>query len=112
MSDAFLASTAISTQHEDTAPKLRRMLNEAQVLEAVPVSPVTLWRMVKQKRFPRPTFISPNKKFWWLDEVVAWQREVDGRRRGRRQHPKGGKNAAKEAASAAKAKTATESETA
>ena len=37
--------------------------------------------------FPRGTFISPNKKIWWADEVVTWQREVDGRRRGRRQHP-------------------------
>ena len=30
----------------------RRMLTEKQVLEIVPVSPVTLWRMEKKGRFP------------------------------------------------------------
>jgi prophage regulatory protein len=87
MSDAFLTSTAISTQHEDTAPKLRRMLNLEQVLAIVPVSKVSLWRMQRDGRFPRGTFISPNRQIWFEDEVVAWQREVDGRRRGRRHHP-------------------------
>jgi predicted DNA-binding transcriptional regulator AlpA len=94
------------SETDDGAPDktgLRCMLNEKQVLDIVPVSPVTLWRMVKQKRFPRPSFISPNKKFWWADEIIAWQREVDGRRRGRRKHPEGGKRAAKEAARAADA---------
>jgi predicted DNA-binding transcriptional regulator AlpA len=66
---------------------LRRMLNEKQVLDIVPVSPVTLWRMERDGRFPRGTFISPNKKIWWADEIAAWQREVDGRRRGRQHHP-------------------------
>jgi prophage regulatory protein len=78
------------TEIEDRAPDtsgLRRMLSIEQVLEIVPVSQVTLWRMEKARRFPRGTFISPNKKIWWLDEVIAWQREVDGRRRGRRHHP-------------------------
>jgi prophage regulatory protein len=65
----------------------RRMLNQEQVLAIVPVSPVTLWRMEKAGLFPRGTFISPNKKIWFSDEVIAWQREVDGRRRGRRHHP-------------------------
>jgi prophage regulatory protein len=76
-------------EKEDATDKtaLRRMLNEKQVLEIVPVSPVTLWRMERDGRFPRGTFISPNKKIWWADEVAAWQREVDGRRRGRRHHP-------------------------
>ena len=65
----------------------RRMLNEKQVLEIVPVSPVTLWRMERDGRFPRGTFISPNKKIWWADEIQKWQSEVDGRGRGRRHHP-------------------------
>jgi prophage regulatory protein len=75
---------------DDSAPDksgLRRMLSEKQVLEIVPVSPVTLWRMEKKKLFPRGTFISPNKKIWYEDEVIAWQSEVNGRRRGRRHHP-------------------------
>jgi predicted DNA-binding transcriptional regulator AlpA len=76
---------------EDGAPgKLgpRRMLTEKQVLQIVPVSPVTLWRMVKRGEFPQPIFISPNKKFWFEDVVVAWQCELDERgSRGRRLRP-------------------------
>jgi predicted DNA-binding transcriptional regulator AlpA len=80
---------------DDRAPDntgLRRMLTEAQVLEVVPVSAVTLWRMERDGRFPRGTFISPNKKIWWADEIAAWQREVDGRGRGRRHHSTGSKS--------------------
>jgi predicted DNA-binding transcriptional regulator AlpA len=58
------------------------MLNQEQVLEIVPVSPVTLWRMEKAGRFPRSTYISPNRRVWFADEVIAWQREIDGRARG------------------------------
>ena len=75
---------------EDGAPAktgLRRMLSEAQVLAIVPVSPTTLWRMEKKKLFPKGTFISPNKKIWYEDEVIRWQQEINGRGRGRRQHP-------------------------
>jgi prophage regulatory protein len=66
---------------------LRRMLSQEEVLHAVPISAVTLWRMEKRGEFPKGTFISPNKKIWWADEVIAWQAEVDGRGRGRRHHP-------------------------
>jgi predicted DNA-binding transcriptional regulator AlpA len=66
----------------------RRMLNEAQVLAIVPVSSVTLWRMEKAGRFPRSTYISPNRKIWYEDEIIAWQNEIIGRGRGSRHHPK------------------------
>jgi predicted DNA-binding transcriptional regulator AlpA len=70
----------------------RRMLNERQVLQLIPVSSVTLWRMEKRGQFPRGTFISPNKKIWFEDEVVRWQDEINGRGRGRRNHPSGSKS--------------------
>jgi len=72
----------------------RRMLNEKQVLEIVPVGRTTLYRMEKAGRFPRSTYISPNRRVWFEDEIVAWQNAVDeynpnrgrgkgkGRRRG------------------------------
>jgi prophage regulatory protein len=66
---------------------LRRMLSEAQVLKIIPVSFVTLWRMVKRGEFPPPTFITPNKKVWYLDEIIKWQAEVEGCGRGRRNRP-------------------------
>jgi prophage regulatory protein len=68
----------------------RRMLNEAQVLTLIPVSRTTLYRMAKNGRFPKGTYISPNRRIWYEDEVVAWQNAVDefnpnrGRGKGRR----------------------------
>lgn len=77
-----------AAETEDVAKAgLRVMVSERQVLEVVPVSTVTLWRMVRKNTFPKPTFITPNKKVWYLDEIVAWQAEVNGRGRGRRQRP-------------------------
>jgi prophage regulatory protein len=68
----------------------RRMLSEKQVLEIVPVGRTTLYRMEKAGRFPRSTYISPNRRVWFEDEIVAWQNAVDqfnpnrGRGKGRR----------------------------
>jgi prophage regulatory protein len=57
----------------------RRMLNEKQVLEIVPVGRTTLYRMEKAGRFPRSTYISPNRRVWFEDQVIAWQAGVDER---------------------------------
>jgi prophage regulatory protein len=68
----------------------RRMLNEKQVLEIVPVGRTTLYWMKKAGRFPKSTYISPNRRVWFEDEIVAWQNAVDefnpkrGRGKGRR----------------------------
>ena len=81
-------------QNEDGAPEKpipRRMLNEKQVLEIVPVGRTTLYRMEKAGRFPKSTYISPNRRVWFEDEIIAWQNAVDeydprrGRGKGRRQ---------------------------
>jgi prophage regulatory protein len=74
---------------EDTNASARRMLNEAQVLEIIPVSRATLFRMAKTGRFPKPTFISPNRKVWFEAEIASRQNAVDeynpnrGRGKGR-----------------------------
>jgi prophage regulatory protein len=74
---------------EKTEP--RRMLNEKQILQIVPIGRTTLYRMEKAGRFPRSTYISPNRRVWFEDEIVAWQNAVDefdpnrGRGKGRRQ---------------------------
>jgi prophage regulatory protein len=75
---------------EDGAPVTsgpRRMLNEKQVLQIVPISSVTLWRMEKKGLFPKGSYISPNRKIWYEDEIIKWQTDVNGRGRGRRHHP-------------------------
>jgi prophage regulatory protein len=92
---AMVAAIQQETETEDRSPDTsvpRRMLCESQILEIVPVSRTTLFRMEKAGRFPRSTYISPNRRVWFLDEVVAWQNAVDefnparGRGKGRR-HP-------------------------
>jgi len=68
----------------------RRMLNEKQVLEIVPVSRTTLYRMENSGKFPCSTYVSPNRRFWFEDEIVAWQDTVDefnpNRGRGKGRH--------------------------
>jgi prophage regulatory protein len=61
----------------------RRMLNEKQVRQIVPVGRTTLYRMEKAGRFPKSTYISPNRRVWFADQIIAWQAEIDGRSRGR-----------------------------
>src|ERR1700746_489862 len=60
----------------------RRMLSEKQVLAIVAVGRSTLWRMEKAGNFPRSSYISTNRRVWFEDEVVRWQSEVNGRRKG------------------------------
>src|SRR5437762_14185678 len=74
-------------------PGPRRMLNEKQVLEIVPVGRTTLYRMEKAGRFPRSTYISPNRRVWFADEITKWQNAVDefnpNRGRGKGRRPRG-----------------------
>jgi predicted DNA-binding transcriptional regulator AlpA len=87
------AAKRVEAEMEDVAPDKsgpRRMLSEKQVLEIVPVGRTTLYRMERSGRFPRSTYISPNRRVWFEDEIIAWQKAVDefdpcrGRGKGRR----------------------------
>jgi predicted DNA-binding transcriptional regulator AlpA len=68
------------------------MLNEKQVLDIVPLSRTSIYRLEKAGKFPRSTYISANRRIWYEDEIIAWQRAVDefnpnrGRGKGRRRH--------------------------
>jgi prophage regulatory protein len=61
------------------------MLLEEQVLDIIPISKTTLWRLERAGKFPRSTYISPNKRIWYEDQIITWQNEVDERQphRGR-----------------------------
>jgi prophage regulatory protein len=67
------------------------MLNEKQLLDIVPLSRTSIYRLEKAGKFPRSTYISANRRIWYEDEIVAWQNAVDefdprrGRGKGRRQ---------------------------
>ena len=84
------AGTEVSAEPEvgtQDNSRLRRMLSEKEVLEEIPVSRTTLYRMEKAGKFPRSTYISANRRVWFEDEIIAWQNEVDEfnprRRRGK-----------------------------
>ena len=62
--------------------RARRMLDEKQVLLILRVGHATIWRMVKNGQFPKPTFVSPNRCFWFEDVILAWQNEIEGQGRG------------------------------
>lgn len=49
-----------------------QLMREAQVLELVPVSAATLWRMVRDGLFPKPRRISARAVGWLRSEVEAW----------------------------------------
>jgi prophage regulatory protein len=71
------------------------MLNEKQVLDVVPLSRTSIYRLEKAGKFPRSTYISANRRVWFEDEIIAWQNAVNefdpsrGRGKGRRCHGSG-----------------------
>jgi predicted DNA-binding transcriptional regulator AlpA len=88
-----MITAARQREAEDVASdksRPRPMLNEKQVLYIVPLSRTTLYRMEKAGRFPKSTYISPNRRVWYEDQIIARQRAVDefnpnrGRGKGRR----------------------------
>jgi prophage regulatory protein len=68
----------------------RKMLVEDQILDIIPVSRSTLWRMERAGTFPKATYISANRRCWFEDEIIEWQNTVNefqpnrGRGKGRR----------------------------
>jgi prophage regulatory protein len=76
---------AVTDQHEaeakngepDNEPRLRRMLSERQLLELVPISRTTLFRLMKAGKFPRGVYVSANRRIWFERDVVAWQEAIE-----------------------------------
>lgn len=64
-----------------TATTDRRILNHNAVLDRVPLSRTTLWRMERAGLFPIRIQISPNRVGWIEAEIDAWleERKSSGR---------------------------------
>lgn len=58
--------------------KLDRFLRERDVIAATSLSHATLWRAMKNGRFPRPVAISPGRVGWRESAIVAWQQDPSG----------------------------------
>ena len=65
----------------DTAA-LPRIVSRRAVAESLGTSVVTLWRMVRDGRFPKPFRVSPGRVGWCARTVRLWidkqQREIPG----------------------------------
>ena len=55
------------------------LLSTSDVQKIAPVSNVTLWRWVRDGKFPAPIQVAKNN-FWRSDEVGAWMDEMSLRR--------------------------------
>jgi predicted DNA-binding transcriptional regulator AlpA len=69
----FATGQAMTIDQAHRIEDVRRMLTLQQVLEIVPVSRMTLFRMERDGRFPPSYYVSGNRKAWFADEVAAWQ---------------------------------------
>jgi predicted DNA-binding transcriptional regulator AlpA len=59
----------------------RLMIGIDKVLEIIPLSRQTLYRMESAGKFPASTYMSANRRAWYVDEVVAWQKNLPAHRR-------------------------------
>ncbi|MET3308065.1 helix-turn-helix transcriptional regulator [Bradyrhizobium diazoefficiens] len=55
---------------------VREMLTAEQVLALIPISRTTLFRLERDKVFPKGEAVTPHRKLWFKDEVIAWQRDL------------------------------------
>jgi prophage regulatory protein len=76
MSDDKKPARGENEQEPQQRGEPRRMLTLAQVLEIVPVSRTTLFKMERNGTFPASHYISPNRRVWYADEVAQWQASV------------------------------------
>jgi predicted DNA-binding transcriptional regulator AlpA len=86
--------TADTESGRDTAREPRKMLSEDQVLDLLPFGRTTLYGLIKSGGFPRATYASANRRFWFAHQIADWQDTLSqgnphfnptrGRGRGRR----------------------------
>jgi predicted DNA-binding transcriptional regulator AlpA len=61
---------------DDKGETLRAMMTAEEIIERIPVSRAMLFRLEADGLFPQGQPITQNRKLWFRDEVVAWQRAL------------------------------------
>lgn len=56
-------------------PTIRKMVTAEDVLARIGISRTTLFRLERDGVFPKGIPITPHRKLWYEDEIVAWQRD-------------------------------------
>lgn len=62
----------MNVNDETTGAPVETFLREPQVLARVPVSPSTLWRWVREGKFPKPVKLGVMTSAWRASDVAAW----------------------------------------
>jgi prophage regulatory protein len=70
------AATAPPPQDDAPGEQPRTMLVVGDVLKIVPFSRSTLYRLERARRFPRSHPLGHKIRFWYADEITAWQRSL------------------------------------
>jgi prophage regulatory protein len=58
-----------------TVTSAKRVLSQQAVLQRLPVSRTTLWRLERSGLFPKRIQVSPNRVGWLEADVDAWIEE-------------------------------------
>jgi prophage regulatory protein len=61
---------------EPKSEAMREMLTAEQVLEMIPISRTTLFRLEQDELFPKGVPVTTHRKLWFRDEVIQWQRDL------------------------------------
>jgi prophage regulatory protein len=53
-----------------------RILRRPELLRVTGLSAATIFRLIREKKFPAPVAISQNSKGWFVSAVKAWQESL------------------------------------
>lgn len=73
-----MASASVAPSTPASTPT--RILRKRTLLERIPFSGTTLWRLIKAGQFPRPIQLGPQCVGWIESEVDAWLADRAARR--------------------------------
>lgn len=71
-----LEMSEMSMASETDSEKVREMLSSREVLAMIPLDRAALFRLENEGLFPQGHPVSPRKRLWFRDEIVAWQRDL------------------------------------
>lgn len=54
--------------------QLDRFIPTAELLQLIPMDRVTIWRRVRDNKFPAPVRLA-NRNFWLHSEIAAWMKQ-------------------------------------
>jgi prophage regulatory protein len=71
---------AAKPEHSSPQSEPDRILTTSELLERIPLDRTTIWRMVREKRFPPPIQLTTARIGWRWSAVAAWLAERERHR--------------------------------